>query len=185
MFCRFASTPDDAPSPGISGKLNEKPTASCMPNSLPFSRPVIASTDSCLLRSSQFFTFTKIVALFGWLARLRMSKPASATMFFTADSWRRNPSTRSTTAVVRWSDAASGSCTRDREVALVLGGDERARHDAPEDRREPDDHHHRGEPRARPAEHAVHRARIALGEAREAAIERAEEAGRVRLRPSP
>ena len=71
----------------------------------------MASIDEVLSRSSHGFAFTKMVALLGWLARERMSKPASATMLRTAGSWRRNPSTRSTTAVVRCSDAPSGSCT--------------------------------------------------------------------------
>ena len=52
---------------------------------------------------------TKITALLVWLERLRLSRPASATMFRTAGSWRRHPSTRCTTASVRCSDEPSGS----------------------------------------------------------------------------
>ena len=60
--------------------------ASRMPKSLPFSRPVMASIVSRELRWSHGFAMTKMVALLGWLARLRRSKPASATKLRTAGS---------------------------------------------------------------------------------------------------
>ena len=58
---------------------------------------------------SGIVALTLTPALCAVLLRLRMSRPASATMFRTAGSWRRNPSTRCTTASVRCSEDASGS----------------------------------------------------------------------------
>jgi hypothetical protein len=89
--------------------LKAKPTASCIMKRRPLSRAAIASTDSFAPRSLHGFTFTKITAALLWPERLRMSKPARPTMFRTAGSWRRNPSTRCSTASVRCSEAASGS----------------------------------------------------------------------------
>ena len=55
--------PDVAPRPGISGRLNAKPTASFIPKSLPLIRLVMASMVWSFPRSSHGLSRMKIVAL--------------------------------------------------------------------------------------------------------------------------
>jgi hypothetical protein len=62
---RLSSIPEVEPSPGISGRLKPKASASFIPHILPLSRARIASTEFAASRSSQGLSEAKIVAPFG------------------------------------------------------------------------------------------------------------------------
>jgi len=111
-FCTLISTPAVVPSPGTSGKLKPNAVASGRPNSFRLMRAAMESSASWGPRCSQGLRFRKIVAPFVELdPPFRKLSPASATMFTTAGSDRRICSILATVAVVRCSDAASGSWT--------------------------------------------------------------------------
>jgi hypothetical protein len=82
-----------------------------IPASFPFTRAITASAlCSFAERSSHGFMFTNTSAVFVCAEPVRMSRPFMATMFRISGCARRMPSTCSTTAPVRLSEAASGSC---------------------------------------------------------------------------
>ena len=184
--CRRKVKPLALPSSGIGGGLSGKMKASRTPDSAPKARPASACAESpSPLRSSQSLSVTKArPAFWPWPEKL---KPSTPTMLCTSGCLRMKPSTCFMTSSVRSCVAPGGSCTLTMMLPWSSLRQEGGRHAQEREHHDADDGRVDHQVAHGAAQDARHQAFVALGGAREAAVEPAEEAASSRGggRPRP